>query len=94
MVSVAAGAMVNESVALAVADALSRTWTVNVNVPAALGVPEMAPVPLVSDSPPGRDPDVSDQVFQPSRRAAAKWSLRSGRPIRLGPSARGCWRNP
>jgi hypothetical protein len=41
---------------------LSLTVTVKLNVPLAVGVPEIAPVAAASVTPPGRLPDVIDQL--------------------------------
>jgi hypothetical protein len=40
----------------------SVTCTVKLEVPVAVGVPVMAPLEALRLSPPGREPDVSDQV--------------------------------
>jgi hypothetical protein len=55
------GEITTVKVAVTTAPALSLTCTVKLNVPEAVGVPEI--VPLVDRlRPPGRDPDVTDQV--------------------------------
>ena len=41
----------------------SLTWTVKLKVPAAVGVPEMAPLLGLSVRPGGRDPLATDQVY-------------------------------
>jgi hypothetical protein len=56
----AAALIVNESAALAETDALSVTLTVKLDVPAAVGVPEMAPPERLS--PAGSDPLATDQA--------------------------------
>jgi len=48
---------------VAVAELLSRTCTVNVLAPVALGVPVIAPVLAVSDKPAGRAPAMTDHVY-------------------------------
>jgi hypothetical protein len=50
--------------AVAVAFELSFTWTVKVEVPAAVGVPLIVPL-AASDRPAGSEPVVVDQVFPP-----------------------------
>ena len=40
----------------------SLAWTVKLEVPAVVGVPVIAPVEALSDSPAGNDPVVMDQV--------------------------------
>ena len=47
---------------VAVALRLSVTWMVKLDVPAVVGVPVIAPVDELSDSPLGRDPTDIDQV--------------------------------
>jgi hypothetical protein len=54
----AAGAMVIDNELVAICDALSVTLTVNVEMPAAAGVPVMAPF-AANDNPPGKMPDVT-----------------------------------
>jgi hypothetical protein len=44
-------------------DAASSTFSVNTNVPDAVGVPEIAPVLAVSVTPAGSAPDVIDHVY-------------------------------
>jgi hypothetical protein len=46
---------------LALPEALSATWTVNVELPAAVGVPPNTPAE-VSVNPAGSEPDISDQL--------------------------------
>jgi len=48
---------------VAVALALSRTWTVKLDVPDVVGVPPIAPEPGLSVSPEGRLPVVIDHVY-------------------------------
>jgi hypothetical protein len=43
--------------------ALSRTVTVKGNVPVAVGVPAMAPVEVLSDKPPGNEPELTVQAL-------------------------------
>ena len=40
----------------------SATWTVKLDVPAVVGIPEITPVAAVSDSPAGSEPVDIDQV--------------------------------
>jgi hypothetical protein len=40
----------------------SFTWTVKLEVPVVVGVPEITPVEVLSDSPAGSEPLVVDQV--------------------------------
>jgi hypothetical protein len=42
---------------------LSRTLTVKRNVPVAVGVPAMAPVEVLSDKPPGNEPELTVQAL-------------------------------
>src|ERR1700733_2210391 len=60
----AAGSTVRVSCWVAVCAGLpeSVACTVNVEVPAVVGVPEMVPS-LASDSPAGSDPEVTDQLY-------------------------------
>jgi hypothetical protein len=53
----------------AVKPEVSATWTVNVDVPAADGVPDM--VAPLSERPAGRAPAVIDQVYGPDPPLAA-----------------------
>jgi hypothetical protein len=53
------GLIISESAAVADPDALSETLTLNVDVPAAVGVPVIAP-PAPSVSPAGSDPLATD----------------------------------
>jgi hypothetical protein len=46
---------------VAVPPTLSATWTVKLEVPAVVGVPEITPAEL-SDNPAGRAPELIDQV--------------------------------
>ena len=48
--------------AVAASPLVSVTLTVNVEVPATLGLPRIAPVAVFKVSPEGRDPEFSDQV--------------------------------
>jgi hypothetical protein len=57
-------AIENEDV-VAVVVFVSVNVTVIANVPAAVGVPETAPVVSLSDRPPGRDPDAIEKVPEP-----------------------------
>jgi hypothetical protein len=50
----------------------SIAWTVKLKVPEAVGVPEMTPVPLLSDRPVGSDPLVIDHVYGEVPPLAAK----------------------
>ena len=60
MVSIVLIVMVRAFVA--VAFRLSVTWEVKLDVPAAVGVPDIVPVDELSDSPAGRVPTDIDQV--------------------------------
>jgi hypothetical protein len=61
VVALAAGVTVREKEATTVAGVLSEsaTWMAKVEVPAAVGVPEMTPVAAASDSPAGRLPEIT-----------------------------------
>jgi hypothetical protein len=61
VVNAGAVLMVAEKLAVAVALALSVTWTVKEEDPAAVGVPEMAPVAAFRASPTGSWPVVTVQ---------------------------------
>jgi hypothetical protein len=62
VVMLGAGATVRLNTFVAVEDALSVTFTVNVKDPTAVGEPEMAPVAGFSASPAGNAPTLTDQV--------------------------------
>ena len=57
-----AALMVIDRALVAVAARLSVTWTVKLDVPAVVGVPVIAPVDELSDSPLGRDPTDIDHM--------------------------------
>ena len=57
----AAGAIVIANGLDAVPPAVSATWIVKLNVPAAVGVPVIVPAAGSRLSPAGKDPDVTDQ---------------------------------
>jgi hypothetical protein len=48
----------------------SVTWTVKLEVPAVVGVPEITP-PELKESPAGSEPDASDQLYGVTPPAAA-----------------------
>ena len=54
--------MVIDRTCIAVPPASSVTMMVRLNVPAAVGVPEIAPVDKLSDRPGGREPANTDRV--------------------------------
>jgi hypothetical protein len=62
MLRVWAAAIVMLNCLVAICAALSVTRTVKVNIPAAVGVPEIAPVDEFSESPLGREPLTIDQL--------------------------------
>lgn len=62
VVIVSVGFIVNANALDCVAEAASVTVTVKLAVPAAVGVPEIAPVEALSVRPAGRDPPVIDQL--------------------------------
>jgi hypothetical protein len=64
VVVVAAAPMVTEYVVLAVCDAESARRTAKLYVPMVVGVPEITPA-LLSESPAGRLPEESAQVYEP-----------------------------
>ena len=64
--------MLNALVAVCAGLPESVTWTVKLNVPATVGVPEMTPVSLLSVSPVGSDPLAIDQVYGKVPPLAAK----------------------
>ncbi len=53
----------------------STSWTVNENCPVADGVPEITPVELLSVSPPGKEPAVTDHVSGATPPVAATVAL-------------------
>ncbi len=61
-VTIVSGALTVADIGLAAVPMLSFTFTVKVDVPDDVGVPEMTPVAASSESPAGRFPPVIDHV--------------------------------
>jgi hypothetical protein len=66
----AGGSIASDNGAVAVVPAESCTCTVKFEVPAADGIPEIAPAPL-SDSPAGSEPEATDHLYPPLPPVAA-----------------------
>ena len=62
VVTLGGGLMVTAKALVAVAVALSFTWTVKLEVAAAVGVPLMVPLEEFRDKPAGNEPALTDHV--------------------------------
>src|SRR5579872_315782 len=67
--------MVSDAVEAFVASTPSATATTNAKVPAAVGVPVIAPVVAFTDNPAGSEPDASDHAYAPEPPEACSVAL-------------------